>query len=894
MPVLQVVSTKSVLFLFSLCLAPIGVEGSSLVRKHPRLTSTYVDSLKDVAVVDAAAATTRSIHLVEGADVDEAAATMRNVSSSWVQSSETSRPMSRQWQSSNSPTSPESAGVSDDLQATCQCKEVKRAMSENITVLCPEEKEVFAKSLLIFNVLAKPLRAPHCAIVKPASEEQLARALRKLNLDGSLSTVSISVKNGGHQPSGWALSGNIVLDLANLRGVEIDRVQKIARVAAGEKWGAVYNAAAAQGLGVHGATDHAIGVSGISLVGGITFLSKTRGLVANSLVRVRLCLMNGTLLDLHNSSTNSQHRSLFRMFRAGSGVAAMPIGVVTELTFKLFEPEEKYLGYSGSTGQIPFDDAWGLVSDLQERRSRIRDPRLAVDIEFMSVRQGFDVNMMLFFDGPFSEGLNESRVFLERFSAESNISAKPQTFATYSEWTRQHSAPDLAARFHSWHGAFVSERGLEKILKDLRKVQDFRQGVAITFEDRTHTLSRGQEKSKREHALLINYACFGLAPCSLDGWAEDFYDRHFRPHQVAEYLGYMNSPHRHEISQSLSMWRPNALPTLKCWRAALGAGKLTGGVGFSGDTSKWHQESTKIQQSLSQAVVGTHLSSCHTSSFFEDPVHSCDDGNHLLPYHGQVALVIGGTGGIGKEVALLLRQKGAEVVIAARDTSKCKMLSADFWVLGYFIECEAVELTSTDSMRALMKRRPSTSIMFHVAAAKDEALWVNHLSSVFLATELLQQNPRASFIAVGSGAAHQASEGDIQVLLSDGSTAFMGEPFRKYCATKNMQIQALDTLQRDRAADIRIVVPSFTVSTDLVEQMWKDVPKSIRNVISFQDAKSAAVQVVNAGLPRTRFPITGTLCLDGCSQESSCSTSLMEMKQRIWKRSLELLAAVPW
>mmetsp|Transcript_76821 Transcript_76821/g.144763 ORF Transcript_76821/g.144763 Transcript_76821/m.144763 type:complete len:378 (-) Transcript_76821:107-1240(-) len=77
-----------VLFLFSLCLAPIDVEGSWLVRKHPvrkhavrkhpRPTSTHFGSVMDVAEVDAAAAaTTRSIHMRDGADVDIEAAAIR-------------------------------------------------------------------------------------------------------------------------------------------------------------------------------------------------------------------------------------------------------------------------------------------------------------------------------------------------------------------------------------------------------------------------------------------------------------------------------------------------------------------------------------------------------------------------------------------------------------------------------------------------------------------------------------------------------------------------------------------------------------------------------------------------------------------------------------------------
>jgi NAD(P)-dependent dehydrogenase (short-subunit alcohol dehydrogenase family) len=54
----------------------------------------------------------------------------------------------------------------------------------------------------------------------------------------------------------------------------------------------------------------------------------------------------------------------------------------------------------------------------------------------------------------------------------------------------------------------------------------------------------------------------------------------------------------------------------------------------------------------------------------------------MLSLKGHIALVTGGSQGIGKATALLLAQRGADVAVMARSLDKCEAVAAEINALG--------------------------------------------------------------------------------------------------------------------------------------------------------------------------------------------------------------------
>ena len=139
--------------------------------------------------------------------------------------------------------------------------------------------------------------------------------------------VEISVRGGGHSAAGLGVAdGALVIDLSLLRSTTVNPEDHTVRVDAGCTWGDVDHATVAFGMATPSGFLASTGVAGLTLGGGIGYLSRRFGLTVDNLLAADVVLADGTFV----TASESSHSDLFWALRGGGG----NFGVVTSFTFR--------------------------------------------------------------------------------------------------------------------------------------------------------------------------------------------------------------------------------------------------------------------------------------------------------------------------------------------------------------------------------------------------------------------------------------------------------------------------------------------------------------------------------------------------------------------------------
>src|SRR6266545_191988 len=108
--------------------------------------------------------------------------------------------------------------------------------------------------------------------------------------------LELAVRSGGHSWAGHSVSeGGIVLDLRDLRELDIDVEHRTAWAGAGLKAGEFTEAAGAYGLAIGFGDSGLVGIGGVTLGGGVGFLARKHGLTIDDLLAAEIVTADGQI-----------------------------------------------------------------------------------------------------------------------------------------------------------------------------------------------------------------------------------------------------------------------------------------------------------------------------------------------------------------------------------------------------------------------------------------------------------------------------------------------------------------------------------------------------------------------------------------------------------------------
>ena len=125
---------------------------------------------------------------------------------------------------------------------------------------------------------------------------------------GRESGLLTAIRGGGHNGAGFGTcDGGLVIDLSPMKGVRVDPAARTVRVAAGCVWGDVDHATHAFGMATPCGFISTTGVAGLTLGGGIGYLTRRYGLTIDNLLSVDVVLADGRFVT---ASAKRERRSI--------------------------------------------------------------------------------------------------------------------------------------------------------------------------------------------------------------------------------------------------------------------------------------------------------------------------------------------------------------------------------------------------------------------------------------------------------------------------------------------------------------------------------------------------------------------------------------------------------
>ncbi|XOV92535.1 MAG: FAD-binding oxidoreductase [Bacteroidota bacterium] len=171
------------------------------------------------------------------------------------------------------------------------------------------------------------------AIVKCKNTGDIAAAVKYAQSND----LEVSIRSGGHNGAGLGLCDDgLAIDLSLMKNITIDKDKKTAVIEAGCLLKEIDAKTHEYGLALPSGIIGTTGIGGITLGGGLGYLSRKCGLTIDSLLEAEVVLADGSVV----TASEKENPDLLWALKGGGG----NFGVVSSFTFQLHEISEVYAG----------------------------------------------------------------------------------------------------------------------------------------------------------------------------------------------------------------------------------------------------------------------------------------------------------------------------------------------------------------------------------------------------------------------------------------------------------------------------------------------------------------------------------------------------------------------
>jgi NAD(P)-dependent dehydrogenase (short-subunit alcohol dehydrogenase family) len=235
-----------------------------------------------------------------------------------------------------------------------------------------------------------------------------------------------------------------------------------------------------------------------------------------------------------------------------------------------------------------------------------------------------------------------------------------------------------------------------------------------------------------------------------------------------------------------------------------------------------------------------------------------------MELEGHVALITGGTAGIGAHVARLFVREGAQVIVSGRNTERGTRAAAEIACEGGHVRFIAGDLGGLDSIRNLADQSGEVDILVNNAAGFPTGLTADQNVTSF--QNMFDTNVRATYFLTELLAPAMLAKGRGSIVNVTAMGASMGVAgVSGYSATR----AALMSLTRTWAAEfspqgvrVNSVAPASIRSEDAGVEWGEGLAGNLPTLGHTARADEIAEAILFLASPRARYVTGSTLTVD--------------------------------